>query len=72
MTDINELADGEKPHPKTEEDPKAKKLRIEREARELQAAVNSGVMSDVKTRVASVLNMFPHTRNSDVSLTLKY
>jgi len=58
--------------PKASEDPIARKLRLEREARELQASLNDGVMSDVKTKVAWVLNMFPHTRNSDVSLTLKY
>jgi hypothetical protein len=57
-----------KPH----EDPIARKLRLEKEARELQASLNDGVMSDVKTKVAWVLNMFPPTRNSDVSLTLKY
>jgi hypothetical protein len=57
---------------RSSEDPIARKLRLEKEARELQASLNDGVMSDVKTKVAWVLNMFPHTRNSDISLTLKY
>lgn len=57
---------------KSFEDPVARKIRLEREARELQSSLNDGVMSDVKTKVAWVLNMFPHTRNSDISLTLKY
>lgn len=54
------------------EEPGARKLRLEQEARELQSSINDGVTSDVKTRVAWILNLFPHTRNSDISLTLKY
>ena len=54
------------------EDPISRKLRLEKEATDLLASLNDGVFSDVKTKVAWVLNMFPHTRNSDISLTLKY
>jgi len=54
------------------EDPVARKLRLETEAGDLQASLNDGVISDLKTKVAWILNLFPHTRNSDISLTLKY
>ena len=54
------------------EDPIARKVRLEREARDLEAALADGVVSDLKTRVAWILNLFPHTRNSDVALTIKY
>jgi hypothetical protein len=54
------------------EDPVARKLRLEREASELRASLANGVISDLKTKVAWVLNLFPHTRNSDIALTLKY
>lgn len=57
---------------KTSEDLLAKKLRLEKEAAELQASLRDGVISDVKTRVAWIMNLFPSTRNSDVALTLKY
>jgi hypothetical protein len=58
------------PSPKkreTTEDPTVKKLRLEREATELVASLNDGVFSDLKTKVAWVLNMYPHTRDSDES-----
>lgn len=57
---------------KTQEDPIARQLRLEQEARLLQAALRDGVMSDLKTKVAWILNQFSATRNSDVALTLKY
>src|SRR6266404_2908600 len=57
---------------KRSEDPAAKKLRLEKEAAELQSCLRDGVISDAKTRVAWIMNLFPHTRNSDVALTLKY
>jgi hypothetical protein len=57
---------------KKSEDPIARKIRLEKEASELQASLNDGVISDLKTKVAWILNLFPHTRNSDISLTLKY
>jgi hypothetical protein len=57
---------------KSLEDAAARKIRLEREAAQLQASLRDGVMSDVRTKVAWILNMFPHTRNSDISLTLKY
>lgn len=72
-----DIGDGaEEPGPqkksKKSEDPIARKLRLEKEASDLQASLNDGVISDLKTKVAWILNLFPHTRNSDVSLTLKY
>jgi hypothetical protein len=57
---------------KRSEDPLAKKLRLEKEAAELQSCLRDGVISDVKTRVAWIMNLFPSTGNSDVALTLKY
>ncbi len=57
---------------KNTEDFLARKSRLEKEAAELVASLNDGVFSDIKTKVAWVLNLFPHTRNSDISLTLKY
>jgi hypothetical protein len=57
---------------KRSEEPLARKLRLETEAAELQSCLRDGVVSDVKTRVAWTMNLFPHTRNSDVALTLKY
>jgi Protein of unknown function (DUF3800) len=57
---------------RTREDPHSRAIRLEREASELQASLRDGVIADVKTKVAWVLNLFPHTRNSDISLALKY
>jgi len=57
---------------KSLEDVAARKIRLEKEAVQLQSSLKDGVVSDVKTKVAWVLNLFPHTRNSDISLTLKY
>jgi len=65
----NELSPNGK---KAKEDFLARKIRLEKEAAELVTSLNDGVFSDVKTKVAWVLNLFPHTRNSDISLTLKY
>jgi hypothetical protein len=54
------------------EDFLARKARLEKEAADLVNSLNNGIFSDVKTKVAWILNLFPHTRNSDISLTLKY
>ena len=71
---LDEAGDQPKSSKKSQkpEDPIARKLRLEKEANELQASLNDGVISDLKTKVAWILNLFPHTRNSDISLTLKY
>lgn len=52
-------------------DPK-KLARIEKEKKELLAALAGGDFSTQRTKVASVLNLFPDTRNSDITLALKY
>jgi hypothetical protein len=65
----NELSSNGK---KAKEDFLARKIRLEKEAAEIVTSLDDGVFSDVKTKVAWVLNLFPHTRNSDISLTLKY
>lgn len=70
-SDLGEEAIGTKSLKKSE-DPIARMARLEREANELKASLNDGVISDLKTKVAWILNLFPHTRNSDISLTLKY
>lgn len=50
----------------------AKALKLEREKKELLASLASGDFKTTKTKVAAVLNLYPHTRNSDVALALKY
>jgi hypothetical protein len=50
----------------------AKAARRERGRLDLIASLASGDFSGMRTRVAAMLNLYPHTRNSDVSLTLKY
>lgn len=53
--------------------PDPKKLaRIEKEKKELLAALAGGDFSTQRTKVAAVLNLFPDSRNSDITLTLKY
>lgn len=54
------------------EDPEARRERLAQEARKLEASVASGSFADLKSRVAGVLNLYPHTRNSDIALMLKY
>lgn len=49
-----------------------KQARIEKERTELLSSVAGGDYSTLKTRVAAMLNHYPHTRNSDVALALKY
>ncbi|VCU72500.1 hypothetical protein PIGHUM_04600 [Pigmentiphaga humi] len=46
--------------------------KLEKEKRQLIAALDGGDFSSQRTRVAFVLNLYPLTRNSDVALTLKY
>jgi len=49
-----------------------KRARLEKEKTELLASLASADYSVLKTKVAAVLNLFPHTRNSDVALAIKY
>jgi len=46
--------------------------KIEKEKKELLSSVAAADFSSLKPRVAYVLNLYPHTRNSDISLSLKY
>ncbi|MES1997765.1 MAG: DUF3800 domain-containing protein [Pseudomonadota bacterium] len=53
--------------------PDPKKLaKIEKEKKELLAALAGGDFSTQRTKVAAVLNLFPDSRNSDITLALKY
>lgn len=61
-----------RPSRRSPEDPQARRLRLEQEAATLQASLRDGVMSDLKAKVAWILNLYPQTRNSDVALTFKY
>lgn len=49
-----------------------KKARLEKEKLELLASLAGGDYSAMKTKVAAILNLYPHTRNSDIALSLKY
>lgn len=49
-----------------------KLARIEREKRELLAELAGGDFSTQRTKVAAILNLFPDSRNSDITLALKY
>lgn len=46
--------------------------KIDKEKKELLSSLAAADFSSLKPRVASVLNLYPHTRNSDISLSLKY
>ena len=52
-------------------DPK-KLERIEKEKKELLASLAGGDFSTQKTKVAAILNLYPESRNSDITLALKY
>ncbi len=49
-----------------------KQLKIEKEKKDLLASLASAEFSAQRTRVAYILNLYPESRNSDISLTLKY
>jgi len=49
-----------------------KQARREREKQELLSALAGADFSAMRTRVAGMLNLYPDTRNSDVTLMLKY
>jgi hypothetical protein len=51
----------------------AKKLeKLDKEKGDLLASLSGGDFSKQRTRVAYILNLFPESRNSDITLTLKY
>lgn len=54
-----------------EVDPK-KLEKIEREKKELLVSLSGGDFSKQKTKVAYILNLYPESRNSDITLTIKY
>lgn len=62
--------DGEEKKP--EKKVLTKDEKIEKEKKELLSSVAAADFSSLKPRVAYVLNLYPHTRNSDISLSLKY
>lgn len=56
--------------PKAEVNSKVEK--IEEERQELLTRVASSELSNMRHRVAWLLNQFPSTRNSDIALQIKY
>ena len=46
--------------------------KIEKEKAELLASLAASDFSSMKARVASILNLYPQARNSDITLSLKY
>lgn len=55
-----------------EEDLEEQKKKIKREADELWKSVQAGDNQHLNTRVANILNRYPETRNSDITLQLRY
>lgn len=60
----NKSEDEEKEHQKKE--------KLKKEADQLWRAVQAGDNRHLNTRVASILNRYPETRNSDITLQLRY
>jgi len=58
-----------RPHRRPPED---KHVRLEREKQALLSSLAGCDFTTTRTRVAAVLNMYPDSRNSDVSLALKF
>ena len=58
--------------PRSAETAEERAARLSTESAELVDALKSADFSALKTRVAGILNEYPHTRNSDVALALKY
>jgi hypothetical protein len=48
--------------------PLAKALRLEKEKQELLASLANADFSGMRTKVAAVLYLYPHARNSNVAL----
>ncbi|MBO8087532.1 MAG: DUF3800 domain-containing protein [Marichromatium sp.] len=72
MPETNEAQDEEELSEEELQKLEAKKLKIEKEKKELLASLAGGNFSGQRTRVAAVLNLYPDSRNSDVTLTVKY
>jgi hypothetical protein len=68
--DEQEVEDQRRPRKKETNEERA--TRLDKERRQLQASLAAGDFSTQIVRVASILNVYPNTRNSDVLLTLKY
>ena len=49
-----------------------KQFKLEKEKKKLLASLAGGDFSTQRTKVAFVLNLYPRTRNSDITLSLKY
>lgn len=49
-----------------------KKSRLEKEKSELLASLASSDFTAMKTKVAAILNLYPHARNSDVALAIQF
>lgn len=49
-----------------------KKARLEKEKSDLLASLASSDFTAMKTKVAAILNLYPHARNSDVALAIQY
>jgi hypothetical protein len=62
----------EEPNESPEEEKESKKQRIDRERQDLLTRVASSELSNMRHRVAWLLNQFPSTRNSDIALQIKY
>lgn len=59
--------------PPEEEEARAKKqARVQKEKAALQKSLAAGDFSTTRTRVAFILNLYKDTRNSDVTLAIKY
>lgn len=65
------MSNGEVDEEEKEVDPK-KLEKLEREKKILLASLASGEFSKQMTKVAYILNLYPDSRNSDITLTLKY
>ena len=50
----------------------AKKVKLEKESNEIKSAISAGNYNTKKDKVAFILNNFPDTRDSDITLSIKY
>lgn len=62
----------EEPSESLKEEKDSNEEKIEKERQELLTRVASSELSNMRHRVAWVLNQFPSTRNSDIALQIKY
>lgn len=64
--------EGEQDKEKSPVTSEVKRIRREKEKKELLASLASSDFSTTKTKVAGLLNLYPQARNSDVILALKF